>query len=525
MSTVGELVAAWRGRQVLVLGDAMLDSWLAGRADRLCREAPLPVVDLAETRHAAGGAANTAVNLAALGATVSLVAPVGGDAAGALLRGQLAAAGVADRLVPVPGRRTVAKRRLLADGQIVARFDEGDRGELPPRVRDALRERVRQALSEAPDAVLVCDYGTGAVPEELVGLLRRYRSRLRLLAVDAHDPRRFAVVRPDLVTPSLAEAARLLGVPAPDLARGAARVGWARRRLPAVREAAGARVAAVTLDVDGSVVLGEAGAAGRTVAEPVPAGWSTGAGDSYVAAFTLAMLAGASPPRAARVAQAAAAAVVTSAGTTVCSVDALLARHPESRHPESRHAESVPAEPRHAEPWLPDAPEAAVDAATDAAGVVARIAQARQRGARVVFTNGCFDVLHRGHVGYLTEARRLGDVLVVAVNSDESVRRLKGQGRPVNPVEDRVAVLAALSCVDHVVVFAEDSPARLLAAVRPDVYVKGGDYRPELIPEADLVRRLGGEVRTLSYLPDRSTSAIIERIRGRSHPAPVPPAR
>ncbi len=131
-----------------------------------------------------------------------------------------------------------------------------------------------------------------------------------------------------------------------------------------------------------------------------------------------------------------------------------------------------------------------------------------------MFTNGCFDVLHRGHVGYLNQAKRLGDVLIVAVNSDESVRRLKGPERPVNPAEDRVAVLAALSCVDHVVVFTEDSPANLITLVRPDVYVKGGDYRPEMIPEAPLVQSLGGEVRTLDYLPDRSTSKLIGRIRG-----------
>jgi D-beta-D-heptose 7-phosphate kinase / D-beta-D-heptose 1-phosphate adenosyltransferase len=132
-----------------------------------------------------------------------------------------------------------------------------------------------------------------------------------------------------------------------------------------------------------------------------------------------------------------------------------------------------------------------------------------------VFTNGCFDVLHRGHVGYLAEASRLGDVLVVAVNSDASVRRLKGPDRPVNPVEDRVSVLAALGTVDHVVVFDEDSPRGLIEVVRPDLYVKGGDYPEELIPEASLVRRLGGEVRSLAYLPDRSTSRLIERIRSR----------
>jgi rfaE bifunctional protein nucleotidyltransferase chain/domain len=133
----------------------------------------------------------------------------------------------------------------------------------------------------------------------------------------------------------------------------------------------------------------------------------------------------------------------------------------------------------------------------------------------VVFTNGCFDVLHRGHVGYLAQARQLGDMLIVAVNSDASVRRLKGPHRPVNAVEDRVAVLAALWCVDLVVVFDEDSPVELIEAVRPDVYVKGGDYNLDLLPEAPLVRRLGGEVRTLDYVPDRSTSAIIDRIRAR----------
>jgi len=149
----------------------------------------------------------------------------------------------------------------------------------------------------------------------------------------------------------------------------------------------------------------------------------------------------------------------------------------------------------------------------DHAELSALVEQHRQAGRRVVFTNGCFDVLHRGHVRYLDQARTLGDLLVVAVNSDDSVRRLKGPDRPVNPVEDRVAVLAALSCVDHVVVFEEDSPVALIEAVRPDVYVKGGDYPPEMVPEAPLVRRLGGQVHTLGYVPDRSTSAIIERIR------------
>jgi D-beta-D-heptose 7-phosphate kinase / D-beta-D-heptose 1-phosphate adenosyltransferase len=150
--------------------------------------------------------------------------------------------------------------------------------------------------------------------------------------------------------------------------------------------------------------------------------------------------------------------------------------------------------------------------AVDEATLLALVAAHRRAGRRVVFTNGCFDILHRGHVSYLRQARALGDVLVVAVNSDASVTRLKGPGRPVNNAEDRCAVLAALSAVDHVVVFEEDTPERLVGAVKPEVYVKGGDYTPESLPEAPVVRRYGGEVRILPYLPGRSSTQILQRI-------------
>jgi rfaE bifunctional protein nucleotidyltransferase chain/domain len=210
--------------------------------------------------------------------------------------------------------------------------------------------------------------------------------------------------------------------------------------------------------------------------------------------MTLALAAAAEVPVAAELAQSAAGATLAGSGTCVCSRQALLDALGARRDRRPAHVVGPAA----------------------LAGIVRRH---RDQGDRIVFTNGCFDVLHRGHVGYLTEAQQLGDVLVVAVNSDESVRRLKGPERPVNEVDDRVAVLAALSCVDYIVVFEENSPAALIEAVRPDVYVKGGDYRPEMVPEAPLVHRLGGEVRTLDYVPDRSTSAVIERIR--SH-APLP---
>jgi D-beta-D-heptose 7-phosphate kinase/D-beta-D-heptose 1-phosphate adenosyltransferase len=277
---------------------------------------------------------------------------------------------------------------------------------------------------------------------------------------------------------------------------GVDRAVLAESRLAELREHTGADVVAVTLDTEGAVVGGADGEPRRSHSTPVPASHAVGAGDAYLAAMTLALAAEAPLPTAAQLAQLAATITVSDTGTCVCRREELLGAL-------GTEADDT------GHPVLVGTDE--LDAIVD---------DHRRSGRSVVFTNGCFDVLHPGHVRYLQQARALGDLLVVAVNSDGSVRRLKGPDRPVNPVEDRVTLLAALACVDHVVVFEEDSPAALIESVRPDVYVKGGDYPPEMVPEAPLVRRLGGQVRTLGYVPDRSTSAIIDRIR--SQPAVAP---
>ncbi|GAA1794964.1 D-glycero-beta-D-manno-heptose 1-phosphate adenylyltransferase [Planosporangium flavigriseum] len=482
--TLTDLPARWRGATVLVVGDAMLDGWLAGSPRRLCREAPAPVLEVERITYAGGGAANTAANIAALGGRAMLVSPIGEDPDGGRLRRRLDAAGVDHRLVPVRGRRTLAKRRLVADEQIVLRFDEGDTGALPAKSEAALVDVAATALDSGVDAVVVGDYGGGGAAESVRALLAQRRDDIPLLVVDAHDPRPWAGVRPDLVTPSFAEACRLLECD--PVAVGTRRAEWVIEATDRLLALAGAPTVAVTLDIDGSVVLTAEVEPVRTHALPAPTSLTVGAGDAYVAAFTLALAAKVPLADAAHVAQLAATAATRGhvPGTAVCDTHGLLEIGGEGDQVE-----------------------------IGAADLVAAVAAYRKRGKRIVFTNGCFDVLHRGHVGYLNQARRLGDVLIVAVNSDDSVRRLKGPERPVNSVEDRVAVLAALSSVDHVVVFEEDTPANLIALVRPDLYVKGGDYRPEMIPEASLVRELGGEVLTLDYLPDRSTTKLIGRIR------------
>ncbi|MGC4804752.1 D-glycero-beta-D-manno-heptose 1-phosphate adenylyltransferase [Micromonospora sp. DT233] len=596
------VVESWLGRPVLVIGDAMLDEWRFAESDRLCREAPAPVLSLRRHLSAAGGAANTAVNVAALGGRAALVAPVGADVAGDELHDCLDRAGVWDRTVNQPGRPTPVKRRMLAGNQILLREDSGH----PDDVLDdegvagllaaleAATEELRVAADGEPPTLVVCDYGLGSLPGPVRAWLVAARDRYATVALDAHDLADWRGLAPTVVTPSFAEATRLLaraaarndshlhldhpdvdrpdgpseltvgsapgehpagaaasaagapadgaggtrpatpatgagprrvaaagplgrptgatGEPTPGEDRvamtgdglsvtgtgvtvnaragdGVDRAVLAESRLAELRAHTGADVVAVTLDTDGAVVGGAEGTPRRSHSTPVPASHAVGAGDAYLAAMTLALAADAPLPTAAQLAQLAATITVSDTGTCVCRREDLL------------HALGTAAgDPDHPALVAPDE-------------LATIMAAQREAGRSVVFTNGCFDVLHPGHVRYLEQARALGDLLVVAVNSDGSVRRLKGPDRPVNPVEDRVTLLAALACVDHVVIFEEDSPAGLIEAVRPDVYVKGGDYPPELVPEAPLVRRLGGQVRTLGYVPDRSTSAIIDRIR------------
>lgn len=463
-------LAALRPR-VLVVGDVILDEWLTGNAERLCREAPAPVVAVDTRTTAPGGAANTAMNLAALGAEVRMVSAVGADGSGTELLAALGEAGVDTSGIAVEhGRRTTAKRRVVAGEQVLVRLDDGDRDQ-PPLAEIP-------GLAENWDAIVVCDYGTGLLTAPVLDAIRR--TRPPLVVVDAHDPARWARLRPDLVTPNAEETAAVLGRPIPP----GDQVRFLDEHRGTLLTRTGAHAAVVTLDRDGAVLLDGARPVHRTWARPVPDNHTAGAGDTFCAALTVARCGGLPSVVAVELAQAAADVVVHRPETAVCTVTDLAERL-------GGHGGPV-----------------------DHDRLAEIVAEHRTAGRRIVFTNGCFDVLHRGHVNYLNEAKRLGDVLIVAINSDDSVARLKGADRPVNGVADRAAVLAGLSCVDHLTIFDEDTPATLLSRLRPDIYAKGGDHRAELLTEARVVDEYGGEVRILSYLPDRSTSAMIERIRG-----------
>ncbi|WP_027465578.1 D-glycero-beta-D-manno-heptose 1-phosphate adenylyltransferase [Curtobacterium sp. UNCCL17] len=490
---VRDLVATIDDREplVVVIGDCILDRWTVGEAERVSREAPAPVVRVTETIAVPGGAANTAVNARALGARVRMVGLIGDDEAGDVLRQRLEAAGVdTSFLVEIPGARTTTKSRVVGGDRVVVRVDE-----LAATPTAEHGERLARSVARAircADAAVVCDYGLGVRPEDVVPMLDR--DRPGAVVVDAHDLTRWAALHPDLVTPNAGETAALLGT---ELGTGADRVGTVVAARADVLARSGARAAVVTLDRDGTVLL-EAGSdqGFRTRATPASEQQASGAGDTFCAAATVALAVQAPLRDAVAVAQAAADVVVREAGTSVCTAAALL--------------DSV------------TAPAATV---VDHDELATAVEAARQAGRRVVFTNGCFDVVHRGHTTYLRQARDLGDLLIVALNDDDSVRRLKGPERPINPAEDRAGVLAALACVDLVTVFATDTPIPLIERLRPEVYVKGGDYSPEMLTETEVVRGYGGEVVMVDYVPEHSTSAVVRRIReaaARPEPDPAP---
>jgi D-beta-D-heptose 7-phosphate kinase/D-beta-D-heptose 1-phosphate adenosyltransferase len=479
--SVVEPLGSFAAVDVLVIGDAMLDAYLLGTSDRLCQEAPVPVVAVGERQTGAGGAANVAVNVAALGGRAHLLSITGADVEARTLRRRLEEADVdAADVFADPRRETLTKERVVSGGHLLLRVDRGT----TEAAEGALERAMLDALREAWDrcgAVVVSDYGYGTLTAAVVGAIGDLqRADPRPLVVDAKDLGRYRRVAPTAAKPNYAQAVRLLGQPALD----GDRVDQIERGGERLLEVTGAQIVAVTLDEHGALAFERGRSSYRTYARPTRPVRTSGAGDAFAAALVLGLGAGSSMPAAVELASAAAAVVVGKERDSVCSASELR-----------QHV--------HAGDKL----------ATSIDQAAARVEFHRRQGRRIVLTNGCFDLLHRGHVTYLSRAKALGELLVVGVNSDDGVRALKGPDRPINPLEDRVEVLSALSCVDLVVPFGERTPERLISAVRPDVFVKGGDYTIDMLPEAALVERMGGTVSILPYVEDRSTTGIVRRIR------------
>jgi D-beta-D-heptose 7-phosphate kinase/D-beta-D-heptose 1-phosphate adenosyltransferase len=451
---------------LVVVGDAFLDRDVVGTSDRLCPDAPVPVVDVRAQVHRPGGAALAALIAAVDGHDVVLVTALGDDDAGARVRALLAGR---VRVVGVPlDGPTPEKIRVRVAGRSLVRLD---RGGAPAPVgtpgADAL------ATIAGAGAVLVSDYGRGVTAEPAIRRALSAVAARRPVVWDPHPRGREPVPGVRLVTPNAREAAALSGLPGDGLPGVTAAADHLRGRWEAT-------AVAVTLGPRGALLmLGER----EPLVVPAPvlgeAVDTCGAGDAFAAAAASALAAGEVLSEAVAGAVRRASAFVAAGGAAAVGPGT--------------------------------GPAAVPHRGGTAADVVARV---RAAGGTVVATGGCFDLLHPGHVATLQAARGLGDCLIVCMNSDASVRRLKGPDRPICPEEDRARVLAAFSAVDAVVVFDEDTPERVLAELRPDIWVKGGDYAGVHVPEADLVRGWGGQAVVVPYLDGRSSTRLVAAARG-----------
>ena len=471
--------------RIWVLGDVMLDRYLVGHVERVSPEAPVPVLALLRIEDKAGGAANVAQNLIALGAEVALAGRVGDDEAASALRGVLSKAGVRTAgLLREPGAVTTVKQRALAGQQQLLRIDSERTNPMGADTQSACLTALAQELP-GPQLIILSDYGKGVVTRALVEeLLRLYPQTPIFVDPKGRDYSKYRGVF--LITPNEQEASLAAGLPISDSASLLAASERLGDQLPgtAILVTQGARGMSLRLPASAQGSAGPASKPAALIHSPAQARQVfdvTGAGDTALAALAVSWAAGLRWSEMLQVANVAAGIKVGQVGAVPVALSEIIAALHEH--------------------------EGKILGRGQLAELRQRLAQA---GERLVFTNGCFDVLHIGHLRLLERSRQLGDRLLVAVNSDDSVRRLKGPSRPLNREADRAAMLAALDCVDFVTVFEEDTPKEAILKCRPDVLVKGGDYTLDTVVGAAEVQGWGGQVELIPLVAGQSSTRLIE---------------
>ncbi len=462
--------------RALIVGDCMLDRYIEGNVTRISPEAPAPIVSVVGEHVCLGGAANVAAGTAALGCRTDLAGVIGADSAGEAVRELAAQLGVnTEQLMAAAAASTICKTRILADRkQQLLRLDRDGDAAARTRAAKSLSETLSRGESDH-NVIVLADYEKGTLFPELIRLVIERCATARIPVIVDPKKEDFSVYAgATVITPNLAE-----------LERASRRKLFNHEEIVAAARALRLRytfgAVVCTCGADGMVLVSEDRAT-RIPAHVREVADVAGAGDTVVATLAACLGGGASIDDACRVASLA-------AGLAVAQPSVYVVRLDELERANRRHSCKIVSPAK---------------ASALAQGV-------RDKGRKIVFTNGCFDVLHAGHLAYLEEAKLLGDELIVGLNSDESIARLKGHSRPRMALEHRAALLAGLTCVDWVLPFTEDTPEALLQILRPDVLVKGGDYSPDEIRGAEFVRSYGGEVCVTKFIEGLSTTKILER--------------
>ncbi|GEO07998.1 D-glycero-beta-D-manno-heptose 1-phosphate adenylyltransferase [Segetibacter aerophilus] len=482
---LSDIIGNFKNMKVLVIGDAILDTYVKGAPDRVSREAPVLVFNVDEQEHQCGGAANTAINVAALGADTYFLTVVGKDSSSRELMEVLKKHKVhTDYILRDKGRVTIAKKRITSASHQLMRIDEGTTSPITKICESEMLQHIT-SLHPTLDAIIVSDYGFGVITCGIIDGLKELQSQgHKILVADARDLSRFKTLKPDAVKPNYEETIKLLQIEKASYNRADQVLEYSKK----LHDITGANKVAVTLDVDGVLFLEKGKSAYRILAVPQDHKRAIGAGDTFISALTLSLASKVKGEVAAQIAAAAAAVVVQKEGTVGCSNIELKA-----------YFTAVP------------------KYITQTGQLLEILKDLKKQGKKIVFTNGCFDIIHKGHIALLNKAREAGDVLIVGVNNDNSIRKLKGPERPINNLEDRITVLAGLQSVDYLVAFEDESPVELIKEVHPDVFVKGGNYTETSIPEAPLLEKLRCEVKIVPYIEEHSTTHIINKIRDINH--------
>ena len=465
----------FQNAKLLVVGDVMLDRYWHGDASRISPEAPVPVVKVGNCEDRPGGAGNVALNVAALGSAATLVGIIGHGEAGAELKSRLEAAGVYCEFLRSVDKPTITKLRVISQHQQLIRLDFEENFDLAD-VLD-LEFSVNSVIDQV-QVMILSDYAKGAL-HDIPALIELARKRSMPVVADPKGSDFSKYQGATLITPNLSEFEAVVG-------HCAHEEELVNKGLKLVRDL-GLQAMLITRGEHGMTLIRPDSPELHLPARAREVFDVTGAGDTVISVLASALAAGDNLADATALANLAAGLVVGKLGTAAIS------------GPELRRA--ILAEQGSGRGFM------------TSEQLEIAVHDAKEHGEKIVFTNGCFDIIHAGHVGYLSEARKLGDRLIVAINDDDSVKRLKGSGRPINPVDRRAAVLAGLEAVDWVVSYSEDTPEELLMSLQPNILVKGGDYTIDQVVGGKYVESYGGAVKALEFLDNCSTSAMVEKMK------------